>query len=256
MKHFFLAMTAAAFLCSMNSTAQNKVKNVYTESSTLKVEQVQNIDQTVQVNRYLFAGYNTLCMPMTVSAQQLKDNGVRAEQLVAIQEEGGTLQLLFADCTDEGLEPGVPYLIFSEKKQYLRIKNTDADRTTDEILTIRLNDGQGNQVAFSSSWETLRKDGMYGIPAKQDVEVLESVLIKTTADQAFLPTRCSFSWEQQSATATQLVIRHIGAAEATAIRQLTTDDSQNTEIYDISGRRVSAPTKGINIINGKKTVIK
>jgi hypothetical protein len=42
----------------------------------------------------------------------------------------------------------------------------------------------------------------------------------------------------------------------TGIEQLRTIDSDGTErIYDLNGRQLSAPTKGINIINGKKVII-
>ena len=68
MKQIVLTMMAFAMTCS--ATAQ-KVRNLYTETQTLKVEQVQDTDMPIQVNRYLFAGYNTLCLPMTLSAEQL-----------------------------------------------------------------------------------------------------------------------------------------------------------------------------------------
>jgi len=43
--------------------------------------------------------------------------------------------------------------------------------------------------------------------------------------------------------------------DATGVERLHTIDSDGTErIYDLSGRRLSAPTKGINIINGKKVL--
>jgi hypothetical protein len=43
--------------------------------------------------------------------------------------------------------------------------------------------------------------------------------------------------------------------DATGVERLRTIDSDGTErIYDLSGRRLSAPTKGINIINGKKVL--
>ena len=39
------------------------------------------------------------------------------------------------------------------------------------------------------------------------------------------------------------------------VERLRTIDTDGTErIYDLSGRRLSAPTKGINIINGKKVL--
>ena len=115
MRQIVLTMMALATICTQTATAQNRVKNLYTETQTLKVEQVQNLDMPTQVNRYLFAGYNTLCLPMTLSAEQLAATAkdIKVERLAAIRQEGTTVQLLFVDCTNEGIEAGMPYLIFS-----------------------------------------------------------------------------------------------------------------------------------------------
>ena len=257
MKQIVLTMAALAMICTQTATAQNRVKNLYAETQTLKVEQVQNTDMTTQVNRYLFAGYNTLCLPMTMSAEQFaaaaKD--VRIERLAAIRQVGTTLQLCFVDCTNEGIEAGVPYLIFSPTRQYLRAKNTEAYAIDTDLKTIRMDDGQGNQVSFASGWTSRQKNGLYGIPAKQDVEILESVLVRTTGEQAFLPTRCGFSWEQQSATAQKLEIVHMNAADITAIgQQLKANSNTDETFYDLNGRRVNAPAKGLYIKGGKKIV--
>lgn len=257
MKHYLFAMAMAAMLGSQSATAQNKVKNLYAESQSLKVEQVENQAQSVQLNRYLFAGYNTLCLPMSLSASQLNASNIRAERLTAIRQEGSTLCLYFVDCTDEGLEAGVPYLIYSPVKQYLRIKNTDANRIDSELKTIRFSDDKGNQIAFGSSWEKRSKNGLYGIPAKQNVTPLESVLVRTTEDLSFLPTRCGFNWESQSESADKLEIRHATASEVTAISTLTSDAVKSLgDAYDLSGRRITQTTKGISIVNGKKIVNK
>ena len=43
--------------------------------------------------------------------------------------------------------------------------------------------------------------------------------------------------------------------DVTGIEQLRTIDSDGTErVYDLNGRQISAPAKGINIINGKKVI--
>ena len=43
--------------------------------------------------------------------------------------------------------------------------------------------------------------------------------------------------------------------DVTGIEQLRTIDSNGTErIYDLNGHQLSAPAKGINIINGKKVI--
>lgn len=261
MKQFVLTTMALAMMCALPAVAQKKtVKNLYTESASLKVEQVQNTDMTVQVNRYLFAGYNTLCLPMTMSAEQLAASakGLRVERLEAIHQEGNTLQLHFVDCTNEGIEAGMPYLIFSPTHQYLRAKNTDAYAVDTEIKAVRMEDGQGNQVSFSSSWDKRQKNGLYGIPAQQKVEILESVLVRTTEELAFLPTRCGFSWELQSPTANKLEIIHSNSAAVTAIKNVKTETTYNSNnYYDLNGRSVGQPTqKGLYIHGGKKVIVK
>ena len=243
MKQIVLTMMALAMICTQTATAQNKVKNLYTETQTLKVEQVQDTDMPIQVNRYLFAGYNTLCLPMSLTAEQLAATAkdIKVEKLAAIRQQGSTLQLLFVDCTNEGIEAGMPYLIFSPTRQYLRAKNTEA---------------RGNQVSFASSWSKRQKNGLYGIPAQQKVEILESVLVRTTEELSFLPTRCGFSWEEQTPTAENLEIVHASVADITAISQPKANSKQATAngYYDLNGRQVSAPAKGIYIKDGKKVV--
>ena len=267
MKKFVLALVAAATLC-LPAAAQkiNRVRNIYATSAQLNMEMIQNTEQTVQLNRYLFAGYNTLCLPMTLTAEQLSAAAadIRIERLAGVKEEGGQLCLYFIDCTAEGIEAGMPYLVFSPTKQYLRVKNTDNEGIDTELKTVRMNDGQGNQVSFGSSWESVQKDGRYGIPAKQNVEILESVLIRTEGDKMFLPTRCGFTWEQQAPTASELVIKHVAdltALETNAIRGI--GQSDRVDVYDLKGNLVKRQAlrgnmqlpRGIYIIGGEKVTV-
>ena len=253
MKQFVLVMMMATAVCT-TALAQNKVKNVYASSEKLNIEMLQNSDQTVQLNRYFFAGYNTLCLPMSVSAEQLGD--VKVERFAGIQQEGDVLNLYFVECTNDGIQAGVPYLVYSPKSQYLRIKNTDAMMIDNQLTAIHMNDGKGNMVTFGSSWEVSDKEGRYGIPAQQKVTPLEAVLIKTTAEQKFLPTRCGFTWDMQNATAKELRIVHLAESEVTAIKNVTMMKNADDNIYDLNGRKVSQNSKGLLIQNGKKKVVK
>lgn len=257
MKHFTLALMAAAAL-STAAIAQNKVTNVSANSSRLNVEMVQQADQTVQLSRYLFAGYNTLCLPMSVSPEQLAQADITVERLAAIGQEGTTLNLYFVDCTAEGIQAGLPYLIYSKKAQSFRVRNTDAMTVSTTLQTVRMNDNQGNQVSFSSSWESIEQVGRYGIPAQQNVTPLESVLVRTEADKTFLPTRCGFTWETQSPTAQELCIQHVTMADVTAINStLMNGERVNAEVYDLNGRRVSDMARpGVYVVNGEKIIVK
>ena len=254
MKHTFIALLASA-ICL---TASAQVKYVSTNTTKLNVEQLQDQSKAAQVSRYFFAGYNTLCLPMSMSAEQLSEAapGVTVERLTAIGQEGNVLNLYFTDCTASGIEAGVPYLVYSPKEQTLRFKNTDAMTLSTELKAVRMIDGQGNQVTFSSSWEAMTKEGRYGIPAQQNVYPLESVLVRTEGDKTFLPTRCGFSWDEQSSTANELQIKHVAQREATAIAGIEVEKTTG-EAYDLNGRKMSGQMKkGIYVIDGEKRVVK
>ena len=251
MKQLVLAMMMATAI-STSAFAQNKVKNVYASSSKLDVEMLQS-EQPIQLNRYFFAGYNTLCLPMSVSAEQLGD--IKVERFQGIEQEGNILNLYFVECTNEGIQAGVPYLVYSPKSQYFRVKNSDAMTIGNELKVIRMSDKNGNTVTFGSGWEAIEKVGRYGIPAQQDVTPLEAVLVRTNADKKFLPTRCGFTWDQQNASAKELRIVHLSQGELTKINN-TNIQNASDNAYDLNGRKVNKSAKGLHIQDGKKVTVK
>ena len=258
MKKLVLTMVVATAVCT-TAFAQNKVKNVYASSSKLNVEMLQNSDQTIQLNRYFFAGYNTLCLPMSLTADQLATaaKGLKVERLAGIRQEGSTLNLYFVDCTADGIQAGVPYLVYSPTAQYLRVKNSEVLTVTDDLKTVRMSDGQGNTISFGSAWDTVEKVGRYGIPAQQNVTPLESVLIRTNADKKFLPTRCGFTWDEQAPSATRLFIQHANnMGEVTAILGVSQDKTADGTAYDLQGRKAGKTAKGLRIQAGKKVAVK
>ena len=147
MKHFTLLLMAFATVCT-SAFAQPRPKNVYTSSTTLNVEALQNQAQPTVLNRTLFAGYNTICLPVSLNAAQLQAaaKDVQVERLATIRQEGNTLNMYFLDCTSEGIEAGVPYLIFSPTVQTLRANTSDASGFSTEIKSVSKSDGQGNTV--------------------------------------------------------------------------------------------------------------
>ena len=165
MKHFVLTLIASTALFTQ-AMGQGKVTNVSTNTAKLNIEVLQNQEQTARLSRFLYAGYNTLCLPMTLTAEQMATaaKDARIERLVAIKQEGSTLNLYFVDCTEEGVQAGVPYLIYSPTKQYLQATNNEAQTVSSTLKAIRLNDGEGNQVTFSSSWENMAKTAVTAFP--------------------------------------------------------------------------------------------
>lgn len=255
MKHFALTLFALVAM-SVPSMAQRPV-TMSASTNKLNVEQLQNQEQSVQISRYFFAGYNTLCLPMSLSSEQLSAaaKDLTVERLVAIHQDGNVLNLYFVDCTAEGIKAGVPYLVYSPTSQYLRANTVNSLGVDAVLKAVRLSDGEGNTVTYSSSWEAIAKEGRYGIPAQQSVTPLESVLVRTEGDKTFLPTRCGFSWDQQSSTASELRICHASTmGEVTAITGIETS-RMSVDTYDLSGRKVMNPhKKGIYVVGGEKVI--
>lgn len=53
-----------------------------------------------------------------------------------------------------------------------------------------------------------------------------------------------------------LTIRFADDSQTTAIKSVDVDDSRSKTVYDLQGRRVAQPGKGLYIVNGKKVIIK
>ncbi|MBR5481762.1 MAG: hypothetical protein IKU85_08735 [Bacteroidaceae bacterium] len=266
MKKITLALLT---MLAMQTASAQSTKYVFTSSQTLNTKPLTEAGQAFQLNRTLLAGYNTICLPVSLDAEQLQAaaKDVQLERLVSIKQEGDVLNLYFMDCTKEGVQAGVPYLIYSPIVQNLKVKSGQCGATDLEIKNITLNDDNGNQVTFNSSWSAIQAEGRYGIPAQQDAYILESVLIRTDADKTFLPTRCGFIWNKQSVTATSLNIKHVTSMSGieTSIAKLQAAGTK-VDIYDTKGALVKKQTTvsdaistlptGIYVIGGEKFAVK
>jgi hypothetical protein len=88
-----------------------------------------------------------------------------------------------------------------------------------------------------------KKSGNLGFYAVTDGSTL-------SAGKAYLPLPTN----QLPAGARQMTM--IFDDETTGIQQIQSDVKSNGDYYDLQGRRVSTPTRGLYIVNGKKVVIK
>ena len=103
-----LFRTLAAFVMAAGFSVMASAQSVYLSTySKMDFSKVKETTATVRLNRYFYAGYNTLCLPFSVSAdnlRQLMGEGVMLERLV--NAENG--ELTFMGVTDQGVEAGMP----------------------------------------------------------------------------------------------------------------------------------------------------
>ena len=259
-----LLLTLSLLICvTFSLSAQNKVKYVSSNTSSMNLTSLNDNNVNTVITRQFLAGYNTLCLPFSMSNEQLSSSAkdIRIERLAGVGQEGSTLCLYFIDCTIEGIVAGLPYLVYSPTTQTLRAQSNETTHIDTDAITVRMQDCHGNSVSFGSSWNSIAENGRYGIPAQQDVTPLESVLIRTTGDKTFLPTRCGFVWETQSTNAQGIEIRHVKSlSEATGIETLDMNGSK-ADVYDVNGRIVKSKAgsldglpHGIYVVGGKKII--
>lgn len=248
MKKIFLA--AIIGLATLNANAVRKI--VSTSTATLKTEQI-TVD--TQVSRYFIAGYNTICLPFSVSAEDLQQavgEGVMLEKLVGV--EGS--ELLFMDVTEGGIEAGKPYLIYCPTTKFAYFTNKDSQVLSQpSAITV-------GGVSMTSYFNTAKPTGIWGIPAKQDTDILQSVLVEVNSDKQFLPTRCGISCKNIM----NPVIKHIASMNGgeTIIANLYAKNAV-VDVYSTNGTLVSkgirmndtqSLPKGIYVVNGVKFMVK
>ena len=187
----------------------------------------------------------TICLPYSMQIP----NGARAYKLSG----RSTNELIFTQ-TFETLEALQPYLIWAADGDASLNAGTAEIPANGGMTYGKQHDAPGfsmrgtlNGISNAEAAElgayTLQQDGKWH-PVMADSEAHRAASI--------VPFRAYLLQNRGAQT------RSIGMSleGTTGIEQLRTIDSDGTErIYDLNGRRLSAPTKGINIINGKKVMV-
>lgn len=257
MKKFFtrtFAALVATFAINASTSAQRTI--TFNTFNRINFEALTNEVSTIRLTRNFYAGYNTLCLPFSMSAEELQSimgEGVMLEKLVKAQ--GG--QLTFLDVTEEGIEAGMPYLIYSPKAQFVVFRTSNRGIKT---APITVNVGE---ASMSGMYAPTQEMNLFGIPAQQETDLLQSILIRTVADKTFLPTRCSISYEGASEVPTILHVTSLG--DQTAISQLKAKNMK-VDVYTVGGTLVKSGVgmndamttlpKGIYVVNGQKFMVR
>lgn len=203
---------------------------------------------------YKDGNWNTLCLPFDVDliSADCPLAGADVRELSNASFADGVLELEF---TEEGsviaLEAGVPYIIKWAEDTDIFEPRFDGVTLSTELKDKTFDLGDGKSIIFK---------GTYGPVV---FEENKSILLVGEGSTLYYPEAGAFTNAQRAYF--QLEGLEVGTVEsnaiglrfgdATGINNVLTPASDAT-YYDLSGRRVAEPTKGIYIVNGKKVVIK
>ena len=230
----------------------------------------------VEYNRTLLADskWNALYVPFEIPVADIIDkydvayiNDVRlydSDNDGEIDENAMEVEVVYVKSGT--LHANTPYLI--RVKKTLSAEAKEAARAMNLALSTKLCLAEEkNDYDCSSLYKKFTFGGIY---KKKTAEELpgayaissDGIWQPMIAGSSLKPFRIYMKIENRNGTPFQpdaseagIRIRVAGEDNATGIAE-TEGDNGKAEIYDIAGRRVQNPAKGIYVVNGKKTVIK
>ena len=206
------------------------------------------------IDKYDVAYINDVRLYDSDNDGEIDDNGMEVE---VVPVKSGTLNA------------NTPCLI--RVKKSLSAEDAAAARAMNLALSTKLCPAEERTFDCSSLYKTFAFTGIYNKRTNgTDEELTGAYAIAGDGNwhpisqgSSLKPFRIFMTIENRDGTPYQptstaaIRIRMAGEEETTGIEnQESTGNRQQTIVYDLQGRRVENPTKGIYIINGKKTTIK
>lgn len=222
-------------------------------------------------NRKLYKdGYwNTLTLPFALSSEKLSTTclaGADIRKFESASVDGDKLTIYFSGSNLGEIVAGVPYIIrwgTPETATGETIVNPSFTNVEVAITSQEYIDDEDYGTETES--KGLRFEAQLApVELKSGSKALvfgsENKLYKPNKDVWVYPTRAYFSHTFDIASAREFVLDFgDGDQQTTYIDGITVDGNRGSGvegIFNLSGQRLSAPQKGINIVNGKKVVIK
>ena len=218
-------------------------------------------------NRKLYKdGYwNTLTLPFSLSADKLATTCLAGADIRVFESAswgGGNQKLTINFSESNEIVAGVPYIIrwgtpetaTGETIVNPSFTNVEVEITSQEDFDYY--ETESNGLRFEAQLAPVELTSS----SKALVFGSENKLYKPNKNVWVYPTRAYFSHTFDIASAREFVLDFgDGDQQTTYIDGITVDGNRGSGvegIFNLSGQRLSAPQKGINIVNGKKVVIK
>ncbi len=252
----FIALTAFA----LTVCAQKSLKlSSYNGTS---VERYDGQVCNVNIDRYMFNGWNTISLPFSMTEQEIDEalgQGVKLERLVGLTQQGSEIVLNFQDCKSQGIEANKPYILYYPGET--GTKNFHANSLiANKESKVTLTTSEGVKVTMGGAAFKTEGKGLYGIVA---INNDDANFIPVEADNTFFyATRCFISIPGEEHFT--LKANHLAKGEITSITDIAADNDI-VDVYNLLGMRVAHNIKAgdvnkmapnIYIVNGHKVLVK
>ena len=214
-------------------------------------------DQTVILNRYVYSGWNTFCVPFALTQAQLEEaygSGAVAKYLsgVTTGAEGATLH--FTPEAEGGIEANKAYLLYltadvTEAKTFSGVTLQPAGTCT---TTVSASNGDYTFQGILKPTTLTTDDRQYFLNSAGTNFVLPS-----NSTSAMKATRAYITVPAASGSAQGRQYSFDFNGTTTGIDNVNISGLEDGAWYTISGIRVNRPAaKGVYIHNGRKVIVK
>ena len=229
-----------------------------TEDLTASLPGTALADQTVTLDRYLYSGWNTFCVPFALTQAQLEEaygSGAVAKYLSDVTTDGAAATLHFTPEEGGGIEANKAYLLYltadvTEAKTFSGVTLQPAGDCTTTVRADNGGDYTFQGILTPTALET--NDRQYFLNSAGTYFVLpldNTSQLKATRAYIIVPKAAG------SAQGRQYSFDFNGTT--TAIDNVTVSGMEDGAWYTISGIRVNRPAaKGVYIHNGRKVIVK
>lgn len=237
---------------SVETTLTITAAPIISEAETLAM--TEGTYPVVKLQYTLKAGWNTIILPFAVSDLSVFGEGVKAYQFTRYDENG----LGFSEVTS--LNPAAePYLL------YATVAKNEFTFTNVSVNSVGANPSYyyrtQNGVTFQGVTEPIAVGsmlaGQYGVTT--DGKIMQAgAKSSIKALHAYFETVEGRVKENNTDAKEETVdapVKYFTFDAATGIREIETD-SANEAVFNLAGQRIQKAQRGINIVNGKKVVVK
>ena len=243
------AVRAANAMGGLGVATEAIVSNVLAISEDEDYDPATSGTFDISLTRTFKEGMNTLVLPFNTDKEELAEaTGLQFAIYSVSRINKGAI--MFDERTDGQLEANTPYLVVAQGAT----GDQDTYHFEDKTLV------PANSASLTVQGENITMTGVYaytefpgGDPTVYMIQDGKAVYAASTV--WFKPTRAYFRTE--SAEGVKALDLSLEADDTpTAISTVEAQQNADNQVYDLSGRRVTAPTKGIYILNGKKLIVK
>ncbi|MGM9694817.1 MAG: chitobiase/beta-hexosaminidase C-terminal domain-containing protein [Alloprevotella sp.] len=228
-----------------------------TEDLTASLPTSALADQTVILDRKVYEGWNTFCVPFALTQAQLEEaygSGAVAKYLSGVTTEGENATLHFTPETDGGIEANKAYLLYltadvTEAKTFSGVTLEPAGTCT---TTVSTESGDYTFQGILKPTTLTTDDTQYFLNSAGTNFVLPS-----NSTSAMKATRAYITVPAASGSAQGRQYSFDFNGTTTGIDNVNISGLEDGAWYTISGIRVNRPAaKGVYIHNGRKVIVK